>query len=465
MNRKIKLLTLLMLVLACVIVVCSCNETAYDKNDRDGYNVSVKFDANGGSFGTNSTVVVDSYNISNLPLNENGMKEIYVVPTDSQHRVDIDRKTAKQSGYFFAGWFTERTAVVNDKGEALDYYGEVASISKRAPAYTYSGKWDFNTPYEVNPNEEHSSYTPVLTLYAGWIPEFRIEFRDYESKELIDTKYFDPTKEGALTINVPVWDMEKGTQNLYTFPKIDYKTFVKAYIGENEISEATFAHTGTYNLDSASYENETMVVYTSYKDGEWYKITKPQQLGEIWNTNGIYEILSDLDFAPVNEDGEVESIVWPFANNTFTGKIIGNGHTISGVYIEQNGTSTQAFGLFGTLKGAEIENITFDKVNAYIGGGTRLPATCFGLFAGTVEADTVLDCVSITESKLSIYLGANFAMTTDHSVGLLCGVDNGTAQESVSYDITLEKVTDEYTIEGFDAEVGSDGNRVIITLK
>ncbi|MBQ7906691.1 MAG: hypothetical protein IJ309_01810 [Clostridia bacterium] len=462
MNRKIKLLMLLLLAFICVVVVCSCNEPPYTQYDNDGYNVSIRFDANGGRFGEDKTyTLVDSYNIENLPLNENGMKEIYLVKPDSANRVE--NRTPQLTNYLFTGeWFTKRTPVVNDKGEALDYYGEVASVSGRMPAYTYEDRWDFSKPLEVDPNKEHSSYSPEITLYAGWIPYFQIEFKDNETKELIETKLVRPTESGSII--VPAWNYETGEMDLGFFPQNEGKTYVASYIDGNQITEEAIAHIGSYDLVNATYENEKMVVYVDYKDGEWYKISKPEQLSDIWNPNGIYEILEDLNFAPVNEYGEVENIVWPFTNNTFTGKIIGNGHTISGVSIEQSGTSNQVFGLFGALNGATIENITFNNIYAYIGGGTRLPATSFGLFAGTVSGSCTFEGVAVTNSKLCIYLGANFAMTDDYSIGLLCGVDSGTALEDISFDITLDTATDEFVLEYFVPTLGQNGNTVVLVL-
>ena len=68
MNRRCKLVLVTFMLLATVFfaTACSSESTPYDQNDAEGYTVSIRYDANGGVFTTNVSVIVDSYNISNL---------------------------------------------------------------------------------------------------------------------------------------------------------------------------------------------------------------------------------------------------------------------------------------------------------------------------------------------------------------------------------------------------------------
>ncbi len=449
-NRRIKLFSLLVIALICVIFIVSCEKTPYEINDKDGFNVSVKYDANGGAFGTSTYITTDSYDISSLPLNQNGNKEIYLVPTDSESRDKVDRLIPRQAGYFFVGWFSKRTPVTNDKGEALDYYGEVASVSKRAVAYTYEGKWDFNKALELDPDKNYSATEPVITLYAGWIPEFRIQFLDKNNENaLIGEYYFNPSVLSDLNFKLPQWSEETGMLDYFNFPTMENKTFVSAYLGADKIEDEAVLHSGSFNLNTAEYSNETLTIYLDYKDGSWYKITKPSQLTDIWNPSGIYELQNDLDFTDE---------AWPFVNNSFTGKIIGNGYTISNVAIEQSGINTQSFGLFGQLSGATLENVTFDNVTALIAGGTRLPAATFGLLAGTIQSNTTLSGVKVTSSALKIAQGINLGLASGYSFGLLCGLDLGNTLSDVEFDISFEVVPDEYALNELTLQLGADGN-------
>ena len=62
MKQKIKVLLLTALTLGsmCLFTACGSEQTPYEINDKENYTVSVKYDANGGVFTTNTSVIVDS---------------------------------------------------------------------------------------------------------------------------------------------------------------------------------------------------------------------------------------------------------------------------------------------------------------------------------------------------------------------------------------------------------------------
>ena len=122
LKTKAILMALLILATALLAVGCSQETTPYQTNDADGYDVSVKFDANGGYFGTNTTVIVDAYNISQMNKNSDGNVEIALLSPDNEAR-GIDAYTAQNPGYFLAGWYAER--------------------NETSDGYTYGRKWDF----------------------------------------------------------------------------------------------------------------------------------------------------------------------------------------------------------------------------------------------------------------------------------------------------------------------------------
>lgn len=494
MNRKIKLLTLLMLAIVCIVIVCSCDEPPYTQYDKDGYNVSVKFDSNGGSFGEKCYTIVDCFNIESLPLNENGMKEIYLVETDSTLRESSDQKPPQLSNYIFAGWFKNRVEMKNEKGEALDCYGVPVSISKLPQGYTYSDKWDFDEPLEIDPSKEYSSYEPVMTLYAAWIPYFRVQYYDYEDldengnpKHLGD--YYFNQKE-TTDILLPSWDEKTGKLNYNKGIKLNDKTFVSAYYNGNEITDSSIKHQGTFDMENASWTLPSMDIQAKYKDGEWYKITNARQLTTIvleddTEYKGIYEILADLDFLSYDEEGNEVAEIWPFADRAFTGKILGNGHKISNVYIEQTNPEITAYGLFAKISGATIEDITFENATMMIKGGINLNGTSFGLLAGVIENRTVtikdeetgkeetttynasLSDVSLVNGKIYVDSRANFGLANDYQIGLMCGNDTVGAHELIDFDVTAELYVDEdgFSFESVSAvEISEDGQQVIIVL-
>ena len=104
---KTVLLTLLALGSVCLFTACGSTKTPYDINDEENFTVSVKFDANGGVFTTNTSVIVDSYNVSTMNVDEDGYVEIPLITPDDELRGN-DAFKATKSGYFLAGWYAER---------------------------------------------------------------------------------------------------------------------------------------------------------------------------------------------------------------------------------------------------------------------------------------------------------------------------------------------------------------------
>lgn len=393
--KKTKSLFVL-LVTVFVVLLAGCGETVtpYEKNNQDGYTVSVKFDANGGTFTTNTSVIVDSFNTE-------GKSEFALLSPDDEKR-DNDAFTATKNGHFLAGWYKERIEKTNDDGETV---------------YEYSGKWDFeNDVLKIDKNKQYSADTPALTLYAAWVPLFKIEFYSLDSGELLDTLNYNPTSSKQLTI--PAWDEETGAVEMYDFPKREGYTFNKAYFdaeGTNELTGEVLKHPGVVNEDNAVASDSVLKLYVDWHEGEWYRIYNVDQFKESASLNGNYELFADLDFT---DD------IWPttFVYGNFSGVIKGNGHTIKNVDITQTNNSKVNAGLFGYLTDtANINDVNFENITFTIKAGTRKVGTSYGLFAGTISDKAIINGVSILNSHLQIDSSSYFAVD-DYSIGLVCGM-------------------------------------------
>lgn len=398
MNLKIKSLLTALLLLALVLIMAGCSQeaTPYQINDADGFHVSVKFDANGGYFGTNTYVIVDSYNISNLNKNSDGNVELALLSPDNEVR-GIDAYTVQNPGYFLAGWYEERT--------------------ETADGFSYSGKWDFATGrVELDPSKTYTAEEPVKVLYAVWVPKFAIEFYDRASGELMDTYEFNPA--AAEEILVPAWDEETGAIDMFKFPSKKGYTFQAAYYdaeGTKPVDTAAVIHTGSVNEATGAAENATMKLYLDWTEGEWYHIYNVDQFLDNASVSGNYEIHADLDF---------EGKIWPTSlmYGNFSGSIVGNGHTFSNITAEQTNNSKTNAGLFGYLaEGASIKDLTLDNVTVTIKSGTRVAGTSYGLLAGSISDKAVFENVSIANSRLLIDSSSYFG-TDDYTIGLLCGM-------------------------------------------
>lgn len=442
MKKKMKafLIAFVSLTAMLFMVGCGGDKTPYETNDEANYTVSVKYDANGGTFTTNTSVIVDSYNVSEMKKEQDGQVGIALLPPDAESRGN-DAFTAVKNGCFLAGWYSKRTESTDSEGNTV---------------YTYADKWDFeNGLLMVDPEKDYTSTEPVLTLYAAWVPQFEIEFYTRDTGELLATTVFDPTTQSE--ISIPALNVETGAVDMYNFPAREGYTFDKVYYdqeGLQLITDAAIGHTGSVDFETGTAMNPVMKLYVDWLEGEWYHIYTAEQFVDNASVNGSYIIHEDLDFSEE---------IWPSSlmHGTFTGTIQGNGHTFKNITFEQTNNSKTNSGMFGQLaENASIAGVTFDNVNFTIKGGTRVPGSNFGLFAGTISETTVVKNVKILNSTIQIDSSCYFGQT-DYLIGLVCGmgdasvikkaeitcVATGANPESIAISVdgnqvTLEKVTE-----------------------
>ena len=393
-------------LLLCVLVVavgCTTVKTPYERNDAENYNVSIKYDANGGFFTTNTSVIVDSYNISGMQTDSDGNARIYLLSPDDQRRGN-DAFTAVNNGYFLAGWYAERTETTDAAGNKT---------------YTYGKKWNFDQDaLAVDADGNYTSSEPVLTLYAAWVPMFRVEFYDRATGELMESVNYDPT--GNREILMPEWSEKTGAIEMNSFPERKGYTFACAYYdpeGKEPVNTATVVHPGAVDEATGTAKNNTLKIYVDWMEGEWFHIYNVDQFLKNASVSGNYVIHADLDFADKT---------WPTSMmyGNFSGTIQGNGHTFKNIEFEQTNNSKVNAGLFGNLtETASITDLRLENVTFTIKSGSRVSGANFGLFAGSVSEQAVLTGVSVHNSTLKIDSSCYFS-TDDYSIGLVCGMGN-----------------------------------------
>ncbi|MBQ2729792.1 MAG: hypothetical protein IJF69_03370 [Clostridia bacterium] len=403
MKLKTKAAVIATLAVAAVTFLtgCSIERSPYEINNEENYTVSVKFDANGGTFTTNTSVIVDSYNVADIDKNDDGIAEIPLIAPDDENR-GRDAFTATKNDYFLAGWYAERTETEDSAGNKT---------------YTYANKWDFEKDtLDIDPSKEYSAEEPVITLYAAWVPLFEIEFYSLDSGEYMNSLIFDPTTQ--TDISVPAWNEETGTIEMYDFPARKGYTFNGAYYdkdAEKPVDGAYVTHPGIVDYETGTAKDHVTKLYVDWTEGEWYRIYTAEQFCENASVNGHYEILADLDFEGEN---------WPtsFMYNNFNGEIRGNSHVMKNIEIVQTNNSKVNAGLFGNLtENASLSDITFENVSFTIKAGTRVVGTSYGLFAGTVSKDAALSGVVLKNSVLQIDSSCYFGVD-DYSIGMICGM-------------------------------------------
>lgn len=419
MNRKRNVMLTACLLLAAVLLFagCAAEETPYQINDGENYTVSVKYDANGGTFTTNASVIVDSYSLADLSPDADGQAEIALLSPDAKERGN-DSFAAARNGYFLAGWYAERTETGTDEAGN--------------PVYSYAEPWDFAADrLTVDTAQSYASGTPALTLYAAWVPRFEVRFFNLDDPaEPMGTYSFVPGEDEQLT--VPAWDAGTGAMNMYDFPVRAGYTFEKAYYdaaGTQAVQTAALQHPGTVDYATGTAQNASMDVYVDWVEGEWYHIYSVEQFLETASVNGSYVLHADLDFTDE---------IWPSSlmYGNFGGSIVGNGHTIKNVTLTQSNNSKVNAGLFGHLtETAKLTDVTFENVTFTVKAGARVNGASYGLLTGSLSGEADLTGLKITNSTLQIdsdcYFGAN-----DYAIGLFCGIGDATAADYA--DITCE---------------------------
>ncbi len=417
-NGTIKIAAIAVVSVVCLFLMikgigssCAGEATPYEINNQENFGLSVKYDANGGTFTTNTSVIVDSFNVVSMADGSDSIKVALVAPDNAVRGNDAFAPV--KNGYFLAGWYAKRT-------ESKDADGNVV--------YTYSDKWNFDEDtLTLDTDVSFDANEPVMTLYAAWVPMFEIAIYDLESGEYIDSMLFDPTSTDE--IKVPEWDEEEGIMEMYKFPERKGYTFEKAYYdaeGKKAVDSDVIEHTGSINYETGTANDNVMKLYVDWMEGEWYHIYTAEQFANNANVNGCYEIYADLDFSEES---------WPSAltYGEFNGVINGNGHTFKNIQFEQNNNTKVVAGLFGNItENAKISDITFENVVYTIKSGTRVAGTYYGLFAGKVAENASISGVEIKEGKLQIDSGCYFSVD-DYTIGLLCGEGKPDISADISY--------------------------------
>ncbi|MBP5307819.1 MAG: hypothetical protein J6Z34_01650 [Clostridia bacterium] len=446
MKSKLKAILTLLAVFAVCIGLAACGrKTVLTEYEAKGYLISVTYNANGGNFmGRKGVTLIDMFNpdSSLFPADEDGVIRISLTEPTDKSRItgSLTSVALHMADHFFAGWYrtrTIKTVTVNGEEKIVDEFGKIIeekdgkyyypleegqeTQAEATPGYNYSDRWDFETDkIEYTPGQGKLS----MTLYAGWVPYYEFEYyaqndngewEIYGKNTLFDYKL--AVADGSVeadhrNIWIPRYvdgamnyEHEYENRDKFVFPKINGKTFLKAYSDESlsEASEITdsFTHEGSIDIETATPVNRVQKIYVTFEDGEIYKITAAEQFAANFNAEGIFEIYNDLDFT---------SLKWPnYPVQTFKGKIIGMGgekkfSNINAVFSSQSETG----GLFGTISGeAIIKDINFENVTVSFSKQDRnvLSETRFGLFTGMVEDGAEISGVTVSGTmRLNIYL-------------------------------------------------------------
>lgn len=451
MKKITKFMITAALLLGTMLCLSACSdnwEAPYASLDQNSYNVSVRFDANGGMFaGTSDVSVVDVFSLENGIKSSDGTVGFYLLSPDDAQRAQ-GAYSISRNGYFLAGWYSERTARVDENGNPLDEYGVLCSESGREQGYSYSGLWNFESDKLSLPaTGDYKAEEPVMTLYAAWVPYINYNFYTVDAEG--NAQFLETVQ--SIDMYIPEWSEKSGKLDMNDFPERDGYTLDTASLSaglSEPLTETIYGKDHYVDYETGTSSVESVTIYTTWLEGEWFKIYTAEQFYSNARLDGNYLICADLDFTDA---------VWSPAliKGKFTGSIHGNGHTISNITATQADNAQVYGGLFGTLEsGAVIEDVTFENVSFTIAAGSRMQGATFGLLAGSVSSDTQLSDVTVSGK---LYISENCYPQSDYTIGLLCGSGS---TEGAAYSIeclTAEDNTDRISI-------SVDGDEVTVTF-
>ena len=397
MNNKMKLF--LRVAIATVIAItamtcaaaCSQWDSPYDTLNGDGYTVSVRYDANGGVFaGVEGVEVVDVFNLDEYRTNAAGQKEIMLVEPDNAAVRKSSAYSISKTDHYFAGWYTE-------DGE----------------------KWDFSKPLTVDPSQKYDSNVAYLTLYAKWLPNFEFFFYEVSADGTESTESY--ATQTGVQITVPAWTETSAELTMGTFPSIEGKTFEGAYIYVDGVKTDI---TGEFNATEVLESGKPVKVYTTWRDGTWYRVNSAKQLAYTVGKHSAadamkinVELAADLDFSDIQWP-----VKWSESTESFAGVIVGNGHKISNVSLKQDDINQEMGGLFASISAdAVIRDVAFENVAYTVETGRRNSPASFGLLAGVLEDGATLEDVTVS-GTFNVVNGC--MLPASYDFGLICGEGN-----------------------------------------
>ena len=162
-----------------------------------------------------------------------------------------------------------------------------------------------------------------------------------------------------------------------------------------------------------------------------YKIENADQLKAVENDpDAHYELIADIDL-----EGSAENLWNPIGNDqntTFTGTFDGNGHTISGLYMNAKSpdNTDRGLGLFSYLgSDGTIKNLTVEGEICPGEGVDGGYYSSVGSVAGQCDGGTIINCTS----------GVNITGYTEGTVGgIVAGADDGGTIENCRYTGTID---------------------------
>ena len=361
-----------------IFTSCSYGSNPEETKKQEGYSCCVTYDANGGTFGSNSTrtyALVKENSLTPAPgYVDSKTKATVKVPTRRNYQLVAEAKDdndddTNDEAIGSKSWFVAKT----DENGNVVYEGEGED---KVPVLLSNEPWDFGK----------DRVTEDITLVAQWSEVFRYvlyltEENTKGEKELKELRTY--TVAPGDTIADKLYEKENGSlvrRADYIRVKVANYTFLDFYMDESLTAplDVNYVHPGrreveiteinpeTKQEETKTVTTNTVEIYVKYLAGK-YDLVSNKNIRTLTESSKWY-LVEDVDLSSVN---------WT-ALNRFTGTIYGNGFalknlTVTATVMKPTG-AYRAHSIFGQM-GGTIENLTFDQVtlNVKTSLGTDVP--------------------------------------------------------------------------------------------
>lgn len=386
--KKIFLASTVMVATLAAGVFTSCAYGADQEmiKREEGYNCCVTYDANGGTYGSNSSrtyALVKENSLAPAPGYVDAKTQASVkIPTRRDFQLVGEAKSdgdeeSNDEAILTKSWFVAKT---DDNGNVI-YEGE--GENKKAVLESET-PWDF----------VKDKVTKDITLVAQWREVFRFSLLLVDEKvdgdKVVKTEkeIFTYTVEPGDTIIDKLYNKDKDTGEIvrradYIKPSVSNYTLLDFYLDEEftTVLDTNYVHPGRFEQEITEINPETNVeetktvstnivkIYVKYLAGRFDLITNAKI--KTLNEASKWYLLEDIDCASLEEP-------WGALSN-FSGTIYGNGYAIKNLTVQSivkkvTGKYEVFHSLFGKMNGT-VENLKFENVtmNLKTEYGTTVP--------------------------------------------------------------------------------------------
>ena len=414
MNKLFKRILVLAVVATMALVTgvlasCTYGLNQEEKKRKEGYNCCVTYDANGGTYGSGSSLtyaLVKENSLAPAPGYVDANTQASVkVPTRRNYQLVNETKASSDDEKNTAAiasksWFQAKT---DNKGNVI-YEGEGEN---KTPVLLTGEPWNF----------AKDKVTEDITLVAKWTKVYRFVLCLTEQVEQNGTIVTTEKEIRSYTVNPggtiadKLYDKKDGAlfrRPDYIRPTLSNYTFLDFYMdaGLTEQMSMDLVHPGTYTQEITTIDPETNEQVTETVETNDVKIY-------VKYISGRFEFISTENVKPLTsasrwyllEDVDLTGTTWD-AQDSFKGTIYGNGYTIKNVTVNsiaEKKDDYKAHSIFGKVSGL-VKDLALENITLNVGisefAQTVMGEQRVGFLAYQISSDGKFENVTLRDCRI-----------------------------------------------------------------